>query len=246
MITYTNTVSGTDAGSETYFNGAATLDGARDYIFAWCPTKRDADHFGDTDVKLNDDAVRGANVCYMRGLKERIHIQTSSGIPWNWRRICFTMKGDELYNLEESGYHLEALTSNGYARVTNSLGKSHMADKLLSILFKGTQGTDWASRYSAKADNANLTIKYDRTWKIQSGNDSGCLLQRNLWHPMNKNLHYDETEFGDKQVGSGWSVTGKQGMGDYYIVDLIRAGTGGTTSDFMTFQPEATLYWHEK
>lgn len=246
MITYTNTRSGQDAGSTNYINGAATLDGAHDYIFAWCPTMREASHYDNSDVKGSDDSVRTANVCYMRGLKERIHIQTSSGIPWNWRRICFTLKGDELYSLEESGYHLEALTSNGYARVTNSLGVGNMGKYLLQLLFKGTEGEDWASRYSATVDNTRVTIKYDKTWKIQSGNQSGVLLQRNLWHPMNKNLHYDTEEAGDKELGIGWSVTGKQGMGDYYIVDLIRAGTGGTTSDFMTFQPEATLYWHEK
>ena len=246
MMTYTNTRSGQDHGSPTYINGAATLDGAHDYSFLWMPTARESNHFDDSDLAKSDDAVRTANVCYMRGLKERIHIQTSSGIPWNWRRICFTMKGDYLYKNNESSYNVNALTSNGYARVVNSFETSNLGANLLTLLFKGTEGADWNSRYSATVDNTRVSVKFDKTWLIQSGNDSGVLRQMNLWHPMNKNIHYDTEEVGDKTISTSWSVDSRQGMGDYYIVDLIRAGTGGTTSDFFTFQPEATLYWHEK
>lgn len=246
MVTYTNTVSGSDHGSSTYFNGAATLDGAHNYLFAWMPTMREARHYDNTDVSGIDASVRQSELCYMRGLKERIHIQTSNGKPWNWRRICFTMKGNDLYRYNESSYNLFTLTSNGYARTVNSFEESNLGAELLALLFKGEEGQDWASRYSAQADSSRLSIKFDKTWKIQSGNQYGVLQQKNLWHGMNKNLRYDTEEQGDRTVSTGFSVTSKEGMGDYYIVDLIACGTGGTTSDFLTFQPESTLYWHEK
>lgn len=63
---------------------------------------------------------------------------------------------------------------------------------------------------------------------------------------MNKNLHYQSDEDGNNQSSSPYSVETKLGLGDYYILDIISAGTGATSSDRMSFDPEATLYWHEK
>lgn len=248
MVTWTNTISGTPAGGTSYKVGAATLDGARDYIFGWIPTARSTQHGAGTSVDVShaDYTVRTAQTCYMRGLKERIHIQTSSGIAWNWRRICFTLKGDELLRFTETGYRWDDLTSQGHMRVANSFAGSNGGSAIVDLLFEGTQNVDWASLFSAKVDNKRVSLKYDKTLRLQSGNQSGIVRQFNRWHGMNKNLEYDADEAGDRVANGQYSTSSRAGMGDYYVIDIIRAGTGGTANDYMTFQPEATLYWHEK
>lgn len=63
---------------------------------------------------------------------------------------------------------------------------------------------------------------------------------------MNKNLVYDDDESGDQEATSYQSVESKAGMGDYYVLDLIQAGSGGGTGDVILVQANSTLYWHEK
>ena len=63
---------------------------------------------------------------------------------------------------------------------------------------------------------------------------------------MNENLLYDDDEDGGEESAVNMSSKGKYGMGDYYVLDIIGSGTGGTTSDRLSWAPTSTLYWHEK
>lgn len=63
---------------------------------------------------------------------------------------------------------------------------------------------------------------------------------------MNKNLVYDDDESGEQEQGAYTSVDSKAGMGDYYVLDLVQSGTGGSTSDLFLITANSTLYWHEK
>ena len=62
---------------------------------------------------------------------------------------------------------------------------------------------------------------------------------------MNKNMVYANDENGEGETLDVISTASKHGMGDYYVVDFFNAN-GGTASDLLDFNPEATLYWHEK
>ena len=63
---------------------------------------------------------------------------------------------------------------------------------------------------------------------------------------MHHNIVYDGEQSGESMVDSATSVTGRPGMGNYYIVDIFRK-YGVNDNDFiLTFTPEATFYWHEK
>jgi len=59
-------------------------------------------------------------------------------------------------------------------------------------------------------------------------------------------LVYDDDESGDAEITKYQSTESKLGMGDYYIVDIILPGTGGTSSDLLQLRSTSTLYWHER
>jgi hypothetical protein len=114
------------------------------------------------------------------------------------------------------------------------------------IIFKGAKGVDWNDPIVAPVDTRRVSLKYDKCITVRSGNANGAVLEKKLWHGMNKNLVYDDDETGDSESTSYSSVDSKPGMGDYYVLDIIQAGTGGTTGDAILVQANSTLYWHEK
>lgn len=200
-------------------------------------------------------AERTATTCYMRGFSERLRIQTNSHIPWFHRRICFALRGLGAFNTINSqdtpvqGFGSSIDTSNGMERLwfnqaVNAMSNTTTAQ--LSVLFKGAQGSDWNDVIVAPVDTARVDMKYDKTWLIKSPNEAGAIADRKLWHPMNKNLVFDDDETGESMTSSYLSVDSKQGMGDYYILDLFQPGLGASTSDLINISANSTLYWHER
>ena len=249
MAVLTNTSPATPVGSTTYTQSAPLLNGVDFYFFPWCATARPATTSSGADGNPIDNAIRTASTCFMRGLKENVEIATNNGRAWQWRRVCFTMKGDDFTLIAKAGYRLDVLSSSGNQRVVNSHGRTLTAPEMIPYvdkMFKGTVGLDWTDPFTAKLDTTRISVKYDRTRILQSGNEQGILRKVKMWHPMNKNLVYDDDESGDQEITNKYSVDSKVGMGDYYVVDMIKAGTGGTSDDRMAFVPQATLYWHEK
>jgi len=208
-------------------------------VFFWNATARDR---LSSNNQPTANSVRESDVCYMRGLKERITLRTNTQAAWRWRRVCFTAKGFEgnfgtLYPEQEN--------SNGWMRMLRNYNGTAVLPNLTEYIFKGTQSVDWFDVMNAKVDTNRVTLKYDRTITINSGNDKGKYVNQNLWHPMNKNLVYANDESGEGESNQIVSSLGKAGMGDYYVMDLFSCATG-VDADGLLFQPEATLYWHEK
>lgn len=193
-------------------------------------------------------AARIASVCYMRGLSENVRIQTSTNIPWYWRRICFTTKDDTFVGTTNTSNYID-LASGGAQRMYENksiAGQDAYVTQIKEVLFKGSEGLDWNDLIVAKVDTMRVSLKYDKLFTIRSGNDKGTATSRKFWHPMNKNLHYDDDETGVQMQTSYSSVTSKPGMGNYIIIDIIQPGAAGTASDIFRLQAEACLYWHEK
>jgi len=227
------------------FNGGIAGQPALDrtpYAFLWCATARGMT----SDVK----AIGARSVLdpYMVGLRENIEIQVNNGTPWQWRRICFTFKGP-LGLTYDSGTAIATETSNGWVRVVNQIagdpggGQQYI---LFEKLFKGQNTSDWNDVMTAKVDNTRVTLKYDSTVSLASGNEDGFIRKYNRWHSMRKTLVYDDDELGGASTARTLSTEGKAGMGDYYVLDMFRARQGSATTDQLSFRPEATLYWHEK
>lgn len=115
-----------------------------------------------------------------------------------------------------------------------------------AILFKGSQGVDWLDPILAPVDTSRVDLKYDKTQRLCSGNQSGMFKEVKLWHPMNKNLTYQDDESGEVMTTSVFSVDDKRGMGDYMVLDLFSSLLGTSTSDILSVTYQASLYWHEK
>lgn len=254
MLTYTNSTATSQTGGTTYSAavpaivvGGQSVNGAA--AFLWCATARD-NTTSNTNAPGNrfTDATRTSTTPYMIGLKEAIEIQVATGMPWQWRRICFTFKGP-LGLTYDAGTSIATETSSGWVRVLNQIsgdpggGQQYI---LFEKLFKGQNTVDWNDVMTAKVDNTRVTLRYDSTCTLASGNEDGFIRKYNRWHPMRKTLVYDDDELAGGKNPRTFSTEGKPGMGDYYVLDLFRARNGATISDQLSFRPESTLYWHEK
>uniref|UniRef100_A0A8A4XCU4 Capsid protein n=1 Tax=Aegithalos caudatus Genomoviridae sp. TaxID=2814943 RepID=A0A8A4XCU4_9VIRU len=248
MLSWSNTTQ--SGASRTLAQGPAYINNSGGF-FVYSPTCQSLDG----QSVIPNQATRTATTCYMRGLSEHLRIQTSSGVPWFHRRICFTLKGPSPFNQALStdtptqAYAPYLDTSNGIERPwlnTQINAMSNTQSNMWSLLYKGVAGKDWDDLIIAPLDTSRLSVKFDKTWTMQSGNTNGVVRERKLWHPMNKNIVYDDDESGDVEVGSYFSVDSKAGMGDYYVVDVFQPGTGATSSDLLQVSASSTLYWHEK
>lgn len=225
-------------------------------------------HFRPTAMDLNDNntnpnsivnqATRTSSVCYMKGFAENIRIETSTGNPWFHRRICiasrdpsFTSRNPGDASGTERDYAAAGAieTSNGFQRLASNVLLDTLTNTYttwLAIIFKGTQGLDWDDFVTAPIDTTRVDLKFDKTWVYRSGNQSGVLKERKLWHPMNKNLYYDDDEAGAGETTATYSVRDKRGMGDYHIFDFFSQGSSGQTADLLKIRYTSTMYWHEK
>jgi hypothetical protein len=249
MLSWSNTTTSGSVRSPAI--GPAYVNGAVGGFFAWQATAQQLD----AQSTIANQATRTATTCYMKGLAEHLRIQTSSGLPWFHRRICFTLKGINPFNSALStdtpnfpiSYYVD--TSNGIERLWQNEKINNMPNTLNAqwgLLFKGVVDKDWNDYIIAPIDTTRVSVKFDKTWTMQSGNSSGIVRERKLWHPMNHNLVYDDDENGDVESSSYNSTTSRAGMGDYYVIDMFQPGAGGSSTDLLQITTNSTLYWHEK
>lgn len=234
----------------------ATVDasGPRFQVFGFTATARTIDTSNTAgEANVNDDATRTATRCFMRGIKERLKYETTSGRSYLHRRICLTFMGQEFIKRESDGLtgSLWQESSAGYVRaLTNVLGigsDTETWNQMAQVIFKGQVNEDWSDLITAKVDNQRVKLMYDRTYTIRSGNDTGIQKERKLWHAMNKTLIYNDDEAGGSKLPSELSANNRQSMGDYYIFDIFDVGEAPVDEgDQLGFAVQATLYWHER
>lgn len=231
-----------------------TVNAQTGYRGLWIATAQDLTDQSSAYGRVSEMATRTATSCYMKGLAENIRLQTSSGLPWFWRRICFTYRGNALRTF--SSLDTPTSTSNRYIDTTSGIQRlsfnentnsmSNTINNHDNIIFKGAKGLDWNDYIVAPVDTSQVNLKYDKVVTLQSGNANGVARNFKRWHAMGHNLQYDDDESGDGIQTSQFSVASKVGMGDYYIMDYITGGAAGSASDLLQFVPTSTLYWHEK
>lgn len=248
MLSFSNT--GSTGNSQTVAASSFTVSGNSLGYSLWCPTARDLYTTTGGNLRFKE-SLRTSTTCFMRGLSEKIRVQSSSGLPWMWRRICFAIRGQ--YFLSPSTatqvYRPYAESSAGFVRQWFNIlinNDTLTSAQLNALLFKGQAGQDWNDFIIAPIDTRRVDLKFDKTWKLHSGNQSGVFTEKNLWHPMNKNLNYDDDENGTEMTDQFYSVDDKRGMGDYYVVDIVVPGKGGSATDIIDISSTASLYWHEK
>lgn len=258
MISYSNT--NTDGTGRQTTGGPAYVNGNSNGLFLWCPTATDLNNAaGGANIIINENE-RTATVCYMRGLSENLRIEANTGLAWHHRRICFKSRSNLFRGLAPAS---AAQQPNPFGFVSPYVevnpggnqrfwfnasisGIDPTVNNWLIILFKGQQGVDWDNYITAPVDTRRVDLCYDKKRVYRSGNAQGFARDFSLWHGMNKNLVYDDDENGDGMSSAAFSVTDKQGMGDYYVLDIVQPAFGGTTSDIIRINANSTLYWHEK
>jgi hypothetical protein len=253
MLSWSNTTS-TGASQPVAQGTAFVVAGGAPAYFLFSPTCMNLTAFSGGANLLINQAERTATTVYHRGFSEHLRIQTSSGLPWFHRRICFTIRGITVFQAATDTTPVQTYrpyvdTSNGQERLwfnqtVNNMPLARAAQN--ALLFKGTVNKDWDDAILAPVDTSRVTLKFDKTWVIKSGNANGTLVERKLWHGMNKNLVYDDDEDGEAEADSYYSVSSKAGMGDYYIMDIIQGGVGGGSGDILNILSNSTQYWHEK
>ncbi|QCX29470.1 capsid protein [Plant associated genomovirus 16] len=240
MLSLSNVTVNDPSGGTTFNYTGAILTGDETYCFPWVATARN--QFAPQWAQ----PTRSSSACYMRGLKESIQIQTNNGRPWQWRRICLTLKNAPLYQTNQPDLRYFDNGVSGCHRVVNNIIGLSPENLLMDYVFRGSREVDWQDVMNASVDTARVTLHYDKTRRIASGNQYGMMRCYKMWHAMNKTLNYDDSEDGGIMTPSAFSVGDKRGMGDFLILDFIRAGSGAEEGDQMIFHPNATLYWHEK
>lgn len=214
----------------------------QEFAYLWNATARPGDNSTGQRGSKIDTSLRTSVTTFARGLKERITISTNDGTAWQWRRICFLSK-DRMGDSDPDAADYFRRTSNGMVRLMRAEAE---AREWQDHLFDGERNVDWLSPITAPLNRSQYTIKYDKTRTIRSGNDSGVTRTYNLWHGMNKNIVYEQEQTGQTMTESSLSVTGKAGMGNYYVADFFVKNGPNDDESALLVAPESVYYWHEK
>lgn len=258
MMQYANTSTANGGGTVTIGPGAMLVNGASQYFGVFTPTAMDLNSGADVQNSITDDSLRTSQTCFIRGFAENMRVETSSGIPWYWRRIVFCAKNtvwvtfsanDTPTQTNSNSTSTIESSTNGWERLYFNQYINNAPDtisKMQEDLFRGVQNRDWSDPLTAPIDTARVDLKYDMLRTIKSGNQAGTNKPVKVFYPCNKNLVFNDDESGVVKVTQPLSVRDKRGMGNLHIVDIFIPGTGAGTADILKLTSTSTLYWHEK
>lgn len=248
MLTWVSDNNGNQAPGAIVIPG----DEAVPQIYVWSPTMRGMT-VGDSKFAVST-ANRTSSETYAVGLAERISLTTNDSASWLWRRICFTTYGSYIWTVEDQTYFpiIAGGSPAGYQRAFVSLGgatvptiQDTLRAQLYGQLFQGVQGVDYSETNLAKTKSRGITVMYDKTVRIESGNEHGVYRTYKRWHPMRKRLTYLDVEDGPQLDSSLLSVADRRSMGDYYVLDLFTC-SDNDSEHTLTVNADATYYWHER
>lgn len=229
-----------DADGSNAGNGGQTMVGNIRSTFIWCPTGRDKQSADPTA-----QSTRETDNCFIRGIKENITLVTNTSAAWRWRRIVFAVKG--LPTLLQP-LVVNAQGAQGYVRLIpnySTVAATVGRNVIEGLVFRGNAGTDWQTVMTAKVDTQRVTLLSDRTRTLNSGNGNGRFFKHKQWYPVNKTLVYNNDETGETENTAEFSTLAKPGVGDIFILDFFDCASQNVV-DQLFFEPEATVYWHEK
>lgn len=256
-------VNWSDTGRGGFAAQGPLMSGATDYVFLHGPTLMDMDNTTGVSNSRQNQNQRTNATCYIRGFKENIHWETNDGTAWKWRRVVFMMKGTYYLlnpgsalsgSVDAQPYAYAEVNGLGFTRLWRNLAQTATQQNrtfVEALLFKGSQGYDWTDQFTAAIDTDRVTLMYDKTRTVQSGNTSGIIRKYQMWHGVNANLRYADDEIGSSEQGgvafaSVYASPKNYGIGDMLIYDFIRSNESATTSSQLVMSSTSTLYWHEK
>lgn len=234
--------------------GALTVTATVPAVLVWCATARNLQQEANALDTIWSSAQRTKSTCFIRGLKETITIRTNSSAAWRWRRIAFRYKGLLPTGEDTFARFFNQITEANRVRIMRPVTALpfSIVSPLYAHIFRGfgindlsANPQDWVDPITAPVDTDRIAPLYDKVVRITSGNDAGVANTYRIWHPVNKNLRYNDTEFGGGFSSSPLSTEGRPGGGDFYVIDII-IGNSSDPGDLLDWLPTSTLYWHEK
>ncbi|AMH87668.1 capsid protein [Pacific flying fox faeces associated gemycircularvirus-2] len=205
---------------------------------------------------IANQAQRTSTTCYVLGYAEKIRIQTSSGLPWFWRRIVVRVRDPLFVTYATNDTPTYSANMSYVDTTTNGMQRAYINQTINAanntitgvqgVLFRGTVGRDWTDIQTAIVDTTRVDLVSDTRMTIRSGNANGTVKDVNMWHPYRRNLVYDDDELGEQETANYVSTESKQGGGDMHVIDIFTPGTGAGASDLLQLTSTSTLYWHEK
>ena len=115
------------------------------FTFAWLASGRPAEDVNGAKGSKINEGIRTSTSIFCRGLKERITFNTSSGVPWEWRRIVFTIKKADFQDSSDPNTSkFFRITSNGMARLVTLIPN----EDIFIELFDGARFQDWLAPLS--------------------------------------------------------------------------------------------------
>jgi len=241
------TISNSGASGSAVITSTTGVAGTAGSQSLWCCTARFSHNIQTGDPNSNAlKAGRSAQTCYLVGLAEKVMYSTDSPDSWYHRRITFNYKGIGPRTTNAiSANQVAFFTTDGSPQRLFAPLNSDQVGWLNGTLYEGANGGDWNNTLTAKLDRSRISIMSDTTTMIKSGNSQPVLMTRKYWHPIRKNIQYDDDYNGTSDQSSPWSTQAKPGIGDVYILDQFYCANR-TTGLNLTVNFEPTLYWHEK
>lgn len=226
----------------------------------WCPTARYKAGYGGNQI-----ATRNADSVYWKGIAERLHIESDTSDPWQWRRIVFEFQGGfdiESIPFEKWGSFepdIPGITPvpgtggdltnpvglSGITRVNRTLEPltSDELSVVYSRLFKGQRFVDWLDPTTARVDRGDLKVHSDTRIMMKSGNDAAIYRDIKRFLALNKTMSYNAQESGSLDVTASL-CDNKSPMKDVFIFDLFSQPSLAPGN--IQVSTTTTAYWHEK
>lgn len=223
------------------------------HSFLFCPSQKTL-----TPSNATYTAQRTNTYCYYKGFAETFTFLPNDNSVWWHRRIVFSSRrryAEENQITSGSNVLAPAASAGGVSRrkyldMSESTGTDGFADiqaLIVADVFRGTLDVDFVDPLRAKLDKSQITVHSDRLVTLKSTNDVPNPRVVKHYTPINKTVVYDDTEQGVSIQPSQYSVMGKSGIGNLYILDFFECPVpNDTTTTTLNLSSQMTAYWHEK
>lgn len=206
----------------------------------WCPTWR---------LLVSDnnaDTYRNRRTPFIKGLREAYRVEIQTNLPVEMRRIVVSVP-DRIQLAANAGNTAQPsfFVENDSNRYWRTLGDGTMNTDYLDLIFAGDRNVDWLNPMTAKTDQKRVKVLSDKRFRIASHNNVQTVREFKFYDPVNKNLTYDDDEFGGQLTTNGWSESSTFGhCQNIYVITLMYGITSSALTPLLDI--DSTLYWHER
>lgn len=202
-------------------------------VALWCPTAMVS-----SGSFVTHSHTRSASSVFQVGVAENMVFDIDKGYQWRHRRVVFETKGLRLESAYGNGTGVDRY------RKYNPLSETE-SRSLFDTIFEGSLDNDSTGFFDNKLDTSRIKVHYDKSRNLTPSNANGHIHKVKFYHPLKKNMTYDDDEDGDVKDSNKWSSLSREGLGDIYIVDIFQ-DVWASEDAHLYWKSQACHYWHEK